>query len=84
MTPITLQLLSDLFDRLLPGPTWKPWLRCAAVLFGLSALAHPPLHWAWALAALVGCTLLSVPLKVLLAAVFRRMRGTPRNGPGDR
>ena len=36
MTPITLRLLRDLFDRLLPGPTWKPWLRCAAVLFGLA------------------------------------------------
>ena len=60
------------------------WWFIAALLFGLSVLAHPALHWGWALATLVGCALLDVPVKVLLSAAFGRIRRTPLNGQRDR
>lgn len=50
------------------------WWFVAALLFGLSVLAHPTFQWGWALGTLIGCALLNVPAKVLLLAVFARLR----------
>ena len=52
------------------------WWLVAALLFGLSVLVHPTVHWGWALATLVGCALLDIPAKVLVFAVFERLRRT--------
>ena len=66
------------------GIVFGQWWFAAALLFGLSILVHPTLHWGWALASLVGCALLNIPAKVLLLVVFGRIRRTPVNGRRDR
>ena len=50
------------------------WWFVAALLFGLSILAHPTLHWGWGLGTLIAGALLNTPVKVLVLAVFERLR----------
>ena len=56
----------------------QQWL-IAALLFGLSALAYPSLHWGWALGAFVGFALLDIPAKTLISEIFEHLR---REGRG--
>ncbi len=51
----------------------QQWL-LAALCFGCSALAHPDLHWGWAIGALVAFALLDIPVKMLASRIFERLQ----------
>ena len=57
----------------------QQWL-LAGLLFSLSALSHPSLHWGWALSTCIGFALLNIPVKMVVSEVFEFLRRT-RHAP---